>query len=60
MTIDGDFMVTIQGNPIPRHTVSVSKDDKHVLEVDVERAWKERELSSGWSNEVEVKIYCTG
>lgn len=60
MTIDGDFMITIQNQPIPRETVSVSKDDEHVLEIDVERAWEEMELQSGWSNEVEVKVYCSG
>lgn len=50
-------MVTIQGQPIPPHTVSVSKADGHVLEVDLETAWKEMDLDSGWANEVEVKIY---
>jgi hypothetical protein len=28
-----------------------------VLEIDVEKSWTEMELESGWSNEVEVKIY---
>ena len=50
-------MVTIQGKPLPVETVEVSRDDEHVLEVDVERAWNEMELKSGWSNEVEVKLY---
>lgn len=59
MTIDGDFMITIQSIPIPRATVSVSKEDVHVLEVNVEKAWEEMELKSGWSNEVEVKVYCS-
>jgi hypothetical protein len=57
MTIDGDFMITIQGQPIPRETVSVSAQDKRTLEVDVETAWKKMDLKSGWSNEVEVKVY---
>jgi len=51
------LMITVLGKVIPVHTVSVSKADEHVLEIDVERAWKELELESGWSNEVEVKIY---
>jgi hypothetical protein len=39
------------------HTVSVSKVDEHVLQIDTEKAWKELGLESRWSNEVEVKIY---
>lgn len=50
-------MVTIQGQPIPPHTVSKNNQDGHVLDVDIETAWKEMELESGWSNEVEVKVY---
>ncbi|KAG9245226.1 glycoside hydrolase family 36 protein [Calycina marina] len=50
-------IICILGKVIPIHTVSVSEADKYVLEIDVERAWKEMELSSGWSNEVEVNIY---
>jgi hypothetical protein len=50
-------MATIQGQPIPPHTVTVNKADTHVLEVDIETAWKEMGLESGWANEVEVKIY---
>lgn len=51
------LMITILGKVIPVHTITVSKADEHVLEIDVEKAWKELELESGWSNEVEVKIY---
>jgi hypothetical protein len=50
-------MVTIQGQPIPPHTASVSKQDEHVLDVDIETAWNEMGLESGWANEVQVKIY---
>jgi len=50
-------IISILGQVIPIHTVKVSADDAHVLEIDVERAWKEMELDSRWSNEVEVKIY---
>jgi hypothetical protein len=59
LTIEGDFMVTIHGQPIPPETVSISKADPHVVEVDIERAWKELDLKSGWANEVEVKLYFT-
>ena len=52
-----NMMVTIQGKVLPVGTVNVSKDDKHVLEIDVLAAWKEMELEAGWSNEVEVRIF---
>jgi hypothetical protein len=51
------MMIMILGKALPVHTISVSKFDGHILEIDVETAWKELELDSGWSNEVEVKIY---
>ena len=51
------LMITILGKVIPVGTVKVSEVDKHVLEIDIERAWQEMDLESGWSNEVEVKIY---
>ncbi|TVY71546.1 putative galactinol--sucrose galactosyltransferase [Lachnellula suecica] len=50
-------IIMILGKVIPVHTVTISKSDEHVLEIDVEAAWKELDLESGWSNEVEVKIY---
>jgi hypothetical protein len=57
MSIERDFMITIQGLPIPLHTIVIDQRDSHVLSVDIQKAWDEMELSSGWSNEVEVKIY---
>ncbi|RYP89766.1 hypothetical protein DL770_004108 [Monosporascus sp. CRB-9-2] len=57
LSIERHFMVTIQGQPIPPHTVTKSGADVHVLEVDVETAWKDMGLKAGWSNEVEVKVY---
>lgn len=50
------MLVTIQGKVIPEHTVSVSKSTPKVLEVDLETAWKEMNLDSGWSNELGVKV----
>ena len=52
-----EMMIMILGKVIPVETVRKSEVDEHVLEIDVERAWHEMELESGWSNEVEVKIY---
>ncbi|KAL2180522.1 glycoside hydrolase family 36 protein [Thermothelomyces heterothallicus CBS 202.75] len=57
LSINDDFMVTIRGQPIPPHTVSVSRQDERVLEVDIETAWTEMGLESGWANEVQVKVY---
>ena len=57
LSVQDDFLVTIQGQPIPPHTVSVNRQDKHVLDVDIETAWTEMGLKSGWANEVEVKVY---
>ncbi|KAH6900315.1 glycoside hydrolase superfamily [Thelonectria olida] len=57
MTIEGDFLATIQGQTIPSHTVTISKADEHVLEIDTGMAWDEMGLKSRWSNDVEIKIY---
>jgi hypothetical protein len=55
LSIEDDFMVTILGQPIPPHTVK--KGSEYVVEIDVETAWNEMSLNSGWSNEVQVKVY---
>ena len=52
-----DFMIMILGKVIPFDTVRISKTSENVLEVDVEKAWKELKLDSGWSNEVAVEIF---
>ncbi|KAI1209196.1 glycoside hydrolase family 36 protein [Annulohypoxylon truncatum] len=57
MSIERDFMVTIQGEPIPPHTVTINADSDYVLNIDVETAWTEMGLEAGWANEVEVKVY---
>lgn len=57
MSLADDFMGTIQGQVIPVDTVSVNKASSSILEIDVEKAWKELSLKPGWSNEVQVKLY---
>jgi hypothetical protein len=52
--IDDDFIVLINQEVVPRHTVS--SDDK-VLKIDLENAWKELKLLPHWSNEVSVEIF---
>jgi hypothetical protein len=51
------MIITVLGKVIPLETVNISKVDAHVLEIDVATAWKKLELESGWSNEVEVKVF---
>ncbi|PYH78411.1 glycoside hydrolase [Aspergillus uvarum CBS 121591] len=66
--INGNFMVTILGKPVPRKTVwkveaaeeegeGGGKDGARVLAVDVLAAYKEMGLRPGWSNEVLVEIF---
>lgn len=50
-------MITIQEKVIPVHTVAISTVDKHVLEIDIGKAWKDMGLESRWSNDVEVKVH---
>jgi len=56
-SIEESLMVMIYGKPIPFHCVAVSRRCRNVLEIDVERAWREGELDSGWSNEVSLEIF---
>ncbi|KAF4449434.1 hypothetical protein F53441_7296 [Fusarium austroafricanum] len=57
LAIEGDFLITIQEKVVPLHTVAISRADNHVLEIDIGKAWKELDLESRWSNDVEVKVY---
>jgi hypothetical protein len=49
------LLVTIQGNIVPMHTVSVSLSCASIVEIDLMKAWTEMALDSGWGNEVQVK-----
>ncbi|KAI9715478.1 MAG: hypothetical protein M1812_005954 [Candelaria pacifica] len=55
-SIEGNFLILILGQVVPLYAVRCS-DVENVLEIDVERAWKDLGLSSGWSNEVGVEIF---
>jgi hypothetical protein len=55
--LEDDFMVMIHGKPIPVGCVKVNKVCGKVLEVDVERAWKEMGEEAGWSNEVSLEVF---
>ena len=47
----------IYGRAIPLHTVKTSESSDAVLEIDIETAWNEMGLQSGWSNELTVEIF---
>ena len=49
----------ILGRTIPVHTVAKSQISERILEIDIERAWNEMKLDSGYSNEVTVDIIMT-
>ncbi|KAH0536954.1 hypothetical protein FGG08_006219 [Glutinoglossum americanum] len=52
-SIDSDFLILVLGRVIPRHTVTKSEKIPELLMIDVEKAWDEMGLSSGWNNEGE-------
>lgn len=56
MPID-DLMITIQHQPIPVHTVSISASSEFILEIDIEKAFVEMGLDAQWQNEVQVQVY---
>lgn len=51
------FLVTIAGNVVPFHTVRKSSQNNTVLEIDLETAWNELNLSAGWSNELLIGFH---
>jgi hypothetical protein len=55
--LEDDFMVMIHGKPIPVGCVKINEVCGKVLEVDVERAWKEMGEEAGWSNEVSLEVF---
>jgi hypothetical protein len=59
MKIEDDLFLTMSSAPIPLEYVRVSKRDAHVLEVDLEKLWKDGEFESGWGNEVAVQLLIT-
>lgn len=56
-SMEDSLMVMIFGKPVPVEAVRISERDERVLEVDVERAWRESGEDAGWSNEVSVEIF---
>ncbi|RFU75321.1 glycoside hydrolase family 36 [Trichoderma arundinaceum] len=60
MALMEDFIVTLQDQAVPVETVRVSPADHRVLEVDIEKAWKDMKLEPGLLDEVEVKVSFAG
>lgn len=52
-----NLLIMISGQVVPFSTVKKSAQSDTVLEVDIETAWNELGLTSGWSNEVTVILY---
>jgi hypothetical protein len=52
--VEERVMVTLGGRAVPRGCVGVCG---RVLEVDVERAWREMGEEAGWSNEVSLEVF---
>lgn len=53
-SVEENFIVLISGKPVKAETVKVKGK---VLEIDVERAWKESGEKPGWSNEVSLEVF---
>ncbi|KAK4942355.1 hypothetical protein LTR28_008697 [Elasticomyces elasticus] len=56
-SIEDDLFATLFGKPIGLDMVRKSASAQNVLEIDVERAWKESDQRAGWSNEVHLDIF---
>ena len=54
--MEDDFFVLMFGRPVPLHCVKVCPADGRVLEIDLERTWKEGDYNQTWSNEVAVEL----
>lgn len=53
-SIEDDLMVMLHGKPVG--VACVGKRGK-VLEIDIEKAWKESGEEAGWSNEVSLEVF---
>lgn len=55
LSIEDHFMVTILGQPIPPRTVR--KANENVVEIDIEAAWNEIGRPTGFSDDLDLKVY---
>ncbi len=54
LDLERDFLVLLEGKVVPLECV---RKEGRVLEVDVERAWRDLGREAGWGNEVEVEVF---
>ncbi|KAL9035877.1 MAG: hypothetical protein Q9214_006389 [Letrouitia sp. 1 TL-2023] len=57
LSVTDNVMVVIQERGVPPETVEVSKASDKILEIDVETAWRQMGLKTGWANTVKVVVY---
>ncbi|QIW97208.1 hypothetical protein AMS68_002726 [Peltaster fructicola] len=56
-SVADDFFVLMYGKPVPQACVSINKVSDKLLEIDIEKAWKQNAETPGWSNEVSIEIF---
>jgi len=54
LDLERDFLVLLEGKVVSLECVTKGG---RVLEVDVERAWRDLGCEAGWGNEVEVEVF---
>ncbi|KAL9127597.1 MAG: hypothetical protein Q9217_003555 [Psora testacea] len=54
-SVGDNFLATIRNRVVPQHTVTISMEAS-VLEIDLEKAWIEMGLQSGYGNEIVVEV----
>lgn len=59
MQIADDFMVLVEDLPVPVETVQRSDVNNHVIEIDVEKAWKIPQFSTLRRDVLQVKVLFT-
>lgn len=57
MSVEENLMVLLFGKPIPASCVRINKASNKVLEIDVEKAWRDSGEDAGWSNEVSIEVF---
>jgi hypothetical protein len=57
LSIGDNFLILLLDRVIPPHTVAKSRKTPELLVIDVEKAWDDMGLSSGWNNEATLNIY---
>jgi hypothetical protein len=56
MSVEKDFFIVMLGQPVPLHCVKICNTDERILEIDLEKAWKEGGYKVGWSNEAVIEL----